>query len=200
MNLFILDLDPIKAAKQNCDKHVCKIILEAADCLVTAHWETGGLPKNAPSILTTQRVRQDKRGNLRRTYPYYPQSHINNHVTKWVRESKENYDWTVSHGLALSREYTRRYDKIHSTHEILAWLDQNRPSLPSGVTPFRQAVANEPVECVRPNDVVLAYKLYYAYYKCGFAKWKAGNTPQWYLDMRELITLGCSIDQVEMAA
>lgn len=31
MNLFILDTDPIEAARQNCDSHVCKIILEAAE-------------------------------------------------------------------------------------------------------------------------------------------------------------------------
>ena len=42
MNLFILDRDPIIAASMNCDKHVCKIILEAAQMMGEAHRCNGG--------------------------------------------------------------------------------------------------------------------------------------------------------------
>ena len=37
MNLFILDRDPIIAASYYCDRHVCKIILEAKTLLDHAH-------------------------------------------------------------------------------------------------------------------------------------------------------------------
>lgn len=38
MNIFLLDLDPTKAAQAHVDKHVVKMILEACQLLYTAHW------------------------------------------------------------------------------------------------------------------------------------------------------------------
>ena len=38
MNIFVLDRDPEVAARYHCDKHVCKMILEAGQMLCTAHW------------------------------------------------------------------------------------------------------------------------------------------------------------------
>ena len=37
MNIFYLDKNPITAAKMSCDKHVCKMIIESAQMLSTAH-------------------------------------------------------------------------------------------------------------------------------------------------------------------
>ena len=37
MNIFYLDKDPIVAAQMSCDKHVCKMIIESAQMLSTAH-------------------------------------------------------------------------------------------------------------------------------------------------------------------
>ena len=37
MNIFVLDDNPITAAKQHCDKHVVKMIIESAQMLSTAH-------------------------------------------------------------------------------------------------------------------------------------------------------------------
>ena len=37
MNIFYLDKDPIVAAEMSCDKHVCKMIVESAQMLSTAH-------------------------------------------------------------------------------------------------------------------------------------------------------------------
>ena len=37
MNIFILDEDPAEAARQQCDKHVVKMIVESAQMLSTAH-------------------------------------------------------------------------------------------------------------------------------------------------------------------
>ena len=36
MNIFVLDKDPIVAAKMACDKHIVKMILESAQMLCTA--------------------------------------------------------------------------------------------------------------------------------------------------------------------
>jgi hypothetical protein len=189
MNLFILDTDPVLAARMNCDSHVCKIILEAADMLCLAHWETGGLPNNAPSILTSPKVVVDRSGRIRSIYPYRAASHANNHVSVWVRTSLQNYRWTSKHALALCDEYEERYaDNLHkrqsdshASRGIVQWLHDNPPDLPDvGITPFRQAVAREPIDCYVQDDPVSAYKLYYNHYKRHLAKWRLGNAPSWF--------------------
>ena len=37
MNIFYLHKDPVESAKLHCDKHVCKMIIEYAQMLSTAH-------------------------------------------------------------------------------------------------------------------------------------------------------------------
>ena len=48
MNIFILDKDPQEAARQNCDKHVIKIILECFVMLQIAHDATRKGWRNNP--------------------------------------------------------------------------------------------------------------------------------------------------------
>lgn len=154
MNLFILDRDPAIAASMNCDKHVCKIILEAAQMLGEAHRCNGG---------------QAECGAI---------THRNNHVTKWVRETLANYRWTVQHAMALCAEYTLRYSKIHKYQRIIEWFLANEPNIPDlPMTPFRQAVADD---CYH-QDPVEAYRIYYIRYKSRFARWKLGNIPNWFV-------------------
>ena len=40
-------------------------------------------------------------------------------MTIWVNKTNDNFQWALEHGLALGEEYTHRYDKIHSSHEML---------------------------------------------------------------------------------
>ena len=37
MNIFVLSLDPVKAAQEQCDKHVPKMVVESGQMLSTAH-------------------------------------------------------------------------------------------------------------------------------------------------------------------
>ena len=158
MNLFIIDKDPIIAAQQYCDKHVTKIILEAAQMLSMAHRVTN--TANIPGWI------------------YNTPSQRNNHVCKWVRDSLLNYRWTVAHAIALGSEYTRRYGKIHGCMKVITWCNSNEPSiLDLPMTPFRQAVA---ADCYN-EDIVQAYHDYYIRYKSGFAKWKVGPVLEWYV-------------------
>lgn len=208
MNLFVLDLDPVLAARQNCDSHVCKIILEAADMLCIAHWENGGLPVGAPTELTTPRVITDKLGRVREIYRYRAESHTNNHISQWVRASLQNYDWTAAHGVELCREYERRYGHTakrrgavaHATRRFVEWFAANRPPLPDiGLTEFRQGVAREPFDCYREGDPVTAYREYYIHYKAGFAKWRLGNIPDWFAEATKVPINGASTDTAELA-
>jgi hypothetical protein len=86
MNIFVVNNDPKIAARQLCDKHVVKMILESAQMLCSA-FENGEAP--------------------------YKRSYYNHPCTKWVRESQANYEWLLTHAYGLCEEYFLRYGKIH---------------------------------------------------------------------------------------
>lgn len=87
MNIFVLDYDPVLAARMLCDQHVVKMIVESAQLLSTA---CGGTLKP---------------------------THVNHPCTKWAAALPQNAWWLHRHFHGLLREYTYRYDKIHAyTH------------------------------------------------------------------------------------
>lgn len=157
MNIFVLNTDPARAAADHCDRHVVKMILEAAQILATVCQLHG------------------KPGPMKSTHPNHP-------CTKWARASAENYRWLHAHLLALLAEYTARYGKIHAVErgDYPAQLWQNRPDLPElGLTPFAQCMP-EPYRV--PGDAVRAYRAYYLGEKRRFARWAHSRTPAWYLE------------------
>lgn len=95
MNIFILDEDPVKAAREVPVKVASKMALEAAQMLAVA-CSVHGL--NLP---------HKKDGGL-----YSPKAHINHPCTKWVCESKSNMEWVIRHGLTLCDNHAMVYDKI----------------------------------------------------------------------------------------
>ena len=99
MNIFVLDYNPTRAAKMQCDKHVVKMALETAQLLCTAF--PGG---TAPYKLT----------------------HFNHPCAIWCRESLKNYNWLIDHGIALCDEYQHRYGKTHKSKEVILWCKRNR--------------------------------------------------------------------------
>jgi hypothetical protein len=151
MNIFVLDSDPVKAAEYQCDKHVVKMILETAQMLCTAIHETGG---NA----------------------HYKSTHRNHPCTIWARKSKGNFAWLKTHGLALCKEYNKRYGKVHKSQAVIEeCLDL---TIPDGCkTNFALAM---PDYC-KVDNVVDSYRNYYLKEKSNIAKWKLGNKPDWFL-------------------
>ena len=98
MNIFYLHKDPVKAAQVQYDKHVVKMILESAQMLCTAHHVYGN-PDDVP----------------------YRQAYLNHPSTIWARSSRPNYYWLYEHMIALGKEYTKRYGKIHMTIDKCRW-------------------------------------------------------------------------------
>lgn len=161
MNLFILDENPEKAARLNCNRHVCKIILEAAQLLTLAHYS-----------VTPKKVEESEQ-----LAKYCPLSQYNHPVTKWVRASVGNYRWAARHGMELCREYTYRYYKVHKTANLMYYLAITEPPLPNiGQTPFAQAMPDE----YKDPDTVIAYIQYYLGEK-RFAQWKGRPKPLWWV-------------------
>ena len=151
MNIFKLDESPVVSAKYACDKHVVKMILESAQMLCSVQPE-GTAP--------------------------YKRSFYNHPCTKWVRASARNYEWLLLHAYALCDEYTRRYDKVHKTEQVIEWCDNNRPELPN-VEMTKQPTCM-PDYC-KTESVVGSYRKYYINEKVKFAKWKDGNIPSWFI-------------------
>jgi hypothetical protein len=98
MNIFVLDYDPVNAAKMQCDKHVVKMPLESAQLLCSVY-SKGKAP--------------------------YKRTHYNHPCSIWTRKSKNNFLWLVEHGIALCDEYTFRYGKIHKSKQVINWCKKN---------------------------------------------------------------------------
>lgn len=161
MNLFVLDTMPDVAARFNCDRHVVKIILEAVEMMGYAysHGEFKPLPWLSPK-----------------------RRHLNHPMSKFVRASKQNFDWTFQHTVALCDEYTFRYKKVHAYKKHVDWIGMNFPlsnlhdlgrtDWPRCFGPWREVVGVT-------DDAVYDYRRYYMIAK-RFATWKHRPIPDWY--------------------
>ena len=163
VNIFYLDEDPVIAAKMQCNKHVVKMSCERAQLLCSAF-----NPGEAP----------------------YLRSHYNHQHAIWARESRDNYRWLLIHGLALCKEYTERYGKIHASEKVIKWCFRNayRIDFPKeGLTTPPYAISPD-MNCrtlISEFDSlsrVEQYHLYYIMDKSHFAVWPEGKMPQWYLE------------------
>lgn len=182
MNIFILDTEPVVAASYHCDKHVCKMILESAQMLCSAHWI--GWLEHLGKDLSDFKRQKDATAFLRKEIPYVSQppwtlTHANHPCSIWTRDSLENYNWHSKLGLALCKEYENRYEKVHKSYVVHKWLSKNYPPTveSTGQTSFKICMKEEykispdPVEC---------YREYYIKDKSRFARWKMGNQPDWW--------------------
>lgn len=156
MNIFVLDHDPDRAARDHCDRHVVKMILETAQLLCGVH-HAMGLPYGDA--------------------PYRP-THMNHPCAVWLRGGLARYRFTVELGMALCREYTRRYGKRHKSEDVLHWCAENAPALDAEapLEPFAQAMP----EAYRGACAVEAYRAYYRGEKARFATWKGREAPTWW--------------------
>lgn len=153
MNAFYLDYDFNKNAEYHVDRHVVKMIVEAAQCASTAKWILG------------------EEGPYRKT-------HVNHPTVKWTAATLGNYTWMCNYGLALCKEYTYRYGKIHKTQEKLEFLIKNPPAkIPLALMgDFALAMPDE----YKHDDPVVAYRNYYIGAKRHLAKWTKRNVPDWW--------------------
>lgn len=154
MNIFVLDNDITKAAQYHVDKHVVKMPLESAQMLCTARLLLGESSETVP---------------YRKAHPKHP-------CTLWATESVDNYLWLCDLGLALCKEYTYRYDKVHKCEAVINDCIDNIPTMPDiGLTPHPQAMDDY---CKLP-DAVMGYRNYYNNEKHHLFSWKNRPTPYW---------------------
>jgi hypothetical protein len=140
MNIFVVDEDPITAARLVPVRVASKMALEAAQMLAVACAHHGlALPRK-------------KDGN-----EYSPKSHVNHPCTKWVCESKANMKWLCLHGVALCYFHSKKYGKqpFHgqALEEVWSQVQEEDRRLH---TPFVSAMPDE----FKTDDVVESYRAY----------------------------------------
>lgn len=173
MNIFILDTDPEKAARQQCDKHIVKMVLESGQMLSTAHRLLDG------KLIGKHWVLADERENV-----LYKAVHMKHPCTLWTMESLGNYNWHFTHFKTLADEFTYRFEKQHKTwvdlNKILINPPQNIPPI-CRVTAFKLAMGAEP-DCINPLDPVGSYRSFYITKQKRFTmKWSKREIPDWFI-------------------
>jgi hypothetical protein len=184
MNIFVLDLDPAKAAKFHCDKHVVKMILESGQMLCTAHW-THGLRSLKKELSDFKRVRDAKAFALNNLsselIPPWTLTHAKHPCSVWTAETQGNYDWHLDLMRELLNEYTNRYKKNHKSEAVWKWLNSKKPLTLEYYNPMTEHPQCMPDECKVLGDPVSAYRNYYRMHKYSMAKWKWSSAPAWWL-------------------
>ena len=159
MNIFVLDLDPEKAAQYHCDKHVVKMILETAQILSTvvqSHY-------HEPLL--------------------YRATHKNHPCVIWAGQSWWNIFWLGKLGRALCREFEFRYGKKHKSEVIInkaldasCYLEMTGDNeAQENMTPFAQAMPEQ----YRDPDPVKAYRNYYKNEKAHLLTYTKREKPSW---------------------
>ena len=113
MNIFVVDYNPVVAARMLCDKHVVKMVLESAQILSTIN---GG--------------------------PYKP-THSSHPCVLWASANRTNYNWLVRHALELCNEYTARYGRVHKSQAVIERLAQSPSHIPVGASCFVQCMPDQ---------------------------------------------------------
>lgn len=188
MNIFLLDWDPVKAAQLQCDKHVVKMIVESAQMLSTAHRLLDG----KPYYDTTRNGRKILRYDMSSSEDlFYKAVHTKHPSTIWTTESDKNYMWHYKHFIALCKEYTYRYGRIHSTEtkmsEILARPPRNI-TITDTLTKFRLAMSQFP-ECIKECPVESYQRFYVTKQERFKMSWTKREVPEWFVKYsRNLLT------------
>ena len=92
MNIFVLDANPIEAARMMCDKHIPKMVVETAQMMASALRRHGATDDIMPLAKTTGRP-------YKGGYHHHP-------CTVWCGDTQMNYLWLAEHGRTLSVEYS----------------------------------------------------------------------------------------------
>ncbi|MFA6613180.1 MAG: pyrimidine dimer DNA glycosylase/endonuclease V [Endomicrobiia bacterium] len=156
MNIFVLDKNPNLAAQFQCDKHICKMIIESCQILCSVFYHNSEI------------------------VPPYKLTHSNHPCCKWSRESLGNFNWLLKHTKSLLEEYNVRYYKHHKCNEILDWINKNKSKLKFHkikITAFVQAMPEQ----YKKTDPVEAYRDYYKGGKYKIAVWKNVLAPNWFI-------------------
>ncbi len=150
MNLFATSQCPVQSAKDHCNVHCVKLIVEVCQMLSTAHFVLDGVQVG------------------------YKPTHQNHPCSIFVRSTSENYKWTYEHLKALLAEYTFRTGKVHKSSELVKVLAK----LPAKIeiaerTSFAMAMPDEH----KKLGIFDQTKAYQSYLRAKFTEWQQREKP-----------------------
>ena len=163
MNIFYLAHEPTICAEYHADRHSIKMVLEYAQLLSTAHRFLDG----------TQFTGLSKTGRKKVKY-----------VLPDSRESILYYKWLHNLLVALCREYTFRYGRVHKVDScgLMQVLKQVPNNIPQGT--FTEPTPAMPDEVKVPGDSIKSYRNYYINNKQHLASWRgkvnSRPIPEWF--------------------
>ena len=166
MNIFVLDEDPVQAARYLDDVRLPKMCVESAQMMASALRRHGATDEQMP--LT-------KKGT-----PYIG-GYKHHPCTVWAGDSRANFVWLALHAIEQCKEYTRRFDKEHACYgpiNHMARMWKTAKFEENYMTPFAQAM---PDEYKADDDVVKAYRSYYKSkeYSKGGVRYIRADVPTW---------------------
>ena len=179
MNIFATDHDPYIAARNLCDKHINKMIVESAQMLANAF--------TLDRLAEADRPRAKSGAQRTNGYKHHP-------CAKWARQSTENFRWLARHayGMIVERAYRWPDNPSHFTESFIDWCNLNEfDTIPAdeGVidqTDFAIAISQD-MSCraIDGFDNMSSIDKYRAYYSMDkpFADWTYREPPKWFKKM-----------------
>jgi len=156
LNIFFLHSEPKAAAKDACDRHSIKMILESAQMLST--------------VLRQHGYEGDD---------IYGMTHVKHPSTIWASMNRDNFNWLLSHAFALCEEYQYRYGKVHKSKAILERCDDLCDFyIPKGLLTVPPKCMGDEFK-VGGEDWESVVASYRKYYREGKTYMNRGNGPQW---------------------
>lgn len=150
MNLFATSECPVQSAKDHCNVHCTKLIVEVCQMLSTAHFVLDGAQVG------------------------YKPTHQNHPCSIFIRSSSGNYQWAYDHFKALCSEYTFRTGKVHKSSELLCLLAKQPSRIEiGGRTSFAMAMPDD----FKKLGIFDQTKAYRAYLNNKFAEWTCREKP-----------------------
>lgn len=189
-----MDKNPETCAEYHVDRHVVKMILESCQLLSTAHRVIDG----------TQHVGLSKTGRKQTRYVLpdqregilYSATHINHPSAIWCRKNTQNYLWLYWLLVALCKEYSYRYGKVHKCQS--SGLVEALHKLPKNLqdNEFTEPTPAMPDHCRVPGDSIQSYRNYYLMEKSRMWSWKgkinSRKMPVWLEQACEPLAYGYS--------
>ena len=173
MNRFLIECFPHEIAQSLCDKHIVKMPLEEATMLSLAIYRYTG--KDGETF-----AEFIERTGLQKGSP----RHLTHPCTIWAGDTRANYMWGLKLLEEMSKEYTRRYGRVHKCSLHLPRLKELAIHIPDGNITEHPQCFGEVKERLQTQEhwPINAYRSYYKW-KYDLNAWmkknKLHNTPRW---------------------
>ena len=186
MNIFALSRSPQESARQMLDKHIVKMPTETCQMLHTniVYMQYVHTYGKEPQLKDLKAFHQKIGSELMKP------AMLNHPSTIWARQSLDNFDWLLYHGVSLCGEYTHRYEKEHGTQKRIVDCGLYREFIENHNYPLDEltpvSIAMDDMYRIENtfddewDFVIESYRHYYLEGKWRFAEWRKNRRPEWF--------------------